>query len=88
MYLKKKDYPLWSVVCYCCFVDRLGLALRLVKVADKRGWPKNGAPPLATTANYGSIPSYMLQDCFPFPGKFIFEFNCFTFWMDASLMLL
>ena len=48
MYLKKKDYLLWSIVCYCCFVDTLGLMLRLVKVADKRRWPKNGAPPLGT----------------------------------------
>ena len=47
MCLKKKDYPRWSIVCYCCFVDRLGLTVRLVKVADKRRWPKNGAPPLA-----------------------------------------
>ena len=46
MYLKK-DYLLWSIVCYHCFVDTLGLTLRLVKVADKRRWPKNGAPPLA-----------------------------------------
>ena len=35
-YICKKDYFLWSIVCSCRFVDRLGLTLRLVKVADKR----------------------------------------------------
>ena len=37
---------------------------------------------------YCSILSYMLQGCFLFAGKCVFEFNCFTFWMDALVMLL
>ena len=30
----------------------------------------------------------MLQGCFPFSAKFIFESNPFAFWMDVSVMLL
>ena len=44
-YIWKKVYFFCSIVCYCCFVDRLGLTLRLVKLADKRRWSKNGALP-------------------------------------------